>query len=235
MTKSAKHGSWQLSNPLPVDIQHWLRVKGQKTFFTSLLTKSGQTIILDPSDYGLADNLQPIEHYYLLGKPVPKPDEQVIPLPYISGKKFKISQGFNGKYSHGGRGNRFAVDIAMPIGAKVSAVRSGVVADLRDDFSIGGPTNYFLDKANHVTVMHDDGTTAIYAHILYGSAQVKIGDRVNVGDVLARVGNTGFSTGPHLHFVMRYNSGNGSYSIPFRFTTAAGIKLPLEGKVYKAQ
>lgn len=234
MAKSVKHGSWQLSNPLPVDIQHWLRVKGKKTFFTSLMAKPGQTIILDPSDYNLADNFQPIEHYYLLGKPIAKPEMQIIPLPYKSSKKFKISQGFKGQYSHTGRGNRYAVDIAMPIGATVSAVYSGIVADLRDDFSMGGSTNYFLDKANHVTVMHEDGTIAIYAHILYGSAKVKIGDKVKAGDELARVGNTGFSTGPHLHFVMRYNSGNGSYSIPFRFKTVSGIKQPLEGKFYKA-
>lgn len=234
-SKTNDREKWKLSNPLPVDIQHWLRVKGQDHFFTFIMAKPNQTIMVDPDDYNLAVNHQPIEHYYLLGKPIDKPKEQYIPLPYLRGKQFRISQGFNGKYSHTGRGSRYAVDIAMPIGTTIAAVKSGIVADLRDDFAMGGPTNYFLDKANHVTVMHKDGSYAIYAHILYGSAKVSVGDAVNVGDALARVGNTGFSTGPHLHFVLSYNSGKGSYSIPFKFKTAEGTNIPTEGEYYTAQ
>lgn len=226
---------WQITNPLPVDVQHWLRVKGEKFFFTSVMAMPFQTLSLNSSDYELEQNHQPVEHFYLLGKPIKKPDEQEIPLPYLPNKQYRISQGFKGVYSHTGRGNVYAVDIAMPIGAYVAAVKTGVVADLRDDFSMGGPTNYFLDKANHVTVMHDDGSYAIYAHILYGSAAVEIGDVVKEGNILARVGNTGFSTGPHLHFVLRYNSGRGTYSIPFKFTTNSGAKRPTEGKYYTAQ
>lgn len=226
---------WQLTNPLPVDVQHWLRVKGQKSFFTSVMAKPFETITLHSSDFELGQKQPSIEHFYLLGKPIIKPQEQMIPLPYLPGKQFKISQGFKGVYSHTGRGNIYAVDIAMPIGAYIVAVKDGIVADLSDGFSMGGPTNYFLDKANHVTVMHGDGSYAIYAHILYGSSAVKIGDKVKVGDVLARVGNTGFSTGPHLHFVLRYNSGLGTYSVPFKFNTLKGTKRPTEGKYYTAQ
>ena len=227
--------TWYLTNPLPVAVQHWLKVKDEKTFFTTVLAEPLQSLTLNPQDYALGNLHQAVEHFYLLGRPTSKPEKKRIPLPYLAGKAFNISQGFNGEYSHSGRGNRYAVDIAMPIGADITAVKEGVVADVQDHFSLGGVARYFLNKANHVTVMHADHSYAIYAHILHGSAAVKLGDRVKVGDVLARVGNTGFSTGPHLHFVMRYNSGNGSYSIPFQFITENGIQTPMYNQSYRAR
>jgi len=224
--------TWQLTNPLPVPIQHWLSVKGEKRFFTSVLAQPLEDISISPKDYQLSDSIK-VEHFYLLGEPIKRPQRSVIPPPYSKNKRFLISQGFNGQFTHTGQGNRYALDIAMPVGEKVLAVKAGVIADARDDFSIGGAANYFLDKANHVTVMHDDGSYAIYAHILYGSLDVEIGQRVDVGQVLARIGSTGYSTGPHLHFVMRYNSGKGVYSMPFKFMTEQGAKTPKQGTYYR--
>lgn len=223
---------WQLNNPLPVSVQHWLAIKGEKGFFTSAIAKPFEQLILDTKKFKQGLKKHQVDHYYLLGEPIERPESQVVSLPYLSPKKFTISQGFNGRYSHSGRGNRFAVDIAMPIGEAIVAVKPGIIADAADHFSIGGAANYFLDKANHVTVMHADGSYAIYAHILYGSLSVKVGEKVKQGQALARVGNTGFSTGPHLHFVMRYNSGQGAYSIPFKFKTHNGIEIPKQGKSY---
>ena len=223
---------WQLTNPLPVSIQHWLSVKGGKRFFASVLAKPFEEVLVLAKDYNLSDNIK-VEHFYLLGEPIDRPETSVIPPPYNKNKRFLISQGFNGQFTHTGQGNRYALDIAMPVGEKVLAVKAGIIADARDDFSIGGAANYFLDKANHVTVMHDDGSYAIYAHILYGSLDVGIGQRVEVGQVLARIGSTGYSTGPHLHFVIRYNSGKGVYSMPFKFITAQGAKTPKQGQYYR--
>jgi murein DD-endopeptidase MepM/ murein hydrolase activator NlpD len=62
---------------------------------------------------------------------------------------------------------------------------------------------------------------------------VAIGESVEAGQLLARTGNTGFSTGPHLHFVIRYNSGRGAYSVPFKFITPEGkAVIPKERKRY---
>ena len=223
---------WQLTNPLPVPIQHWLSVKDGKRFFASVLAKPFEEVLVLAKDYDLSDNIK-IEHFYLLGEPIDRPQTAIIPPPYGKNKRFLISQGFNGQFTHTGQGNRYALDVAMLVGEKVLAVKAGIIADARDDFSIGGAENYFLDKANYVTVMHDDGSYAIYAHILYGSLDVVIGQRIDVGQVLARIGSTGYSTGPHLHFVMRYNSGKGVYSIPFKFMTAQGAKTPLQGEYYR--
>ena len=97
---------------------------------------------------------------------------------------------------------------------------------------MGGKDKYFLDKANYVKVLHEDGTYAIYAHILRATAAVKPGDSVQVGDVLARSGSSGYSTGPHLHFVIRKNVGLKTVSIPFKFISDAGTAYtPKRGMV----
>jgi len=238
--KASFNRSWLLKNPLPVMVQHWLAIKGQTGFIKSVLAQPYEEIELSVDDINL-DSLPEtgasqrnvkLDHYYLLGKPTQTPKPALISPPFGQNKRFRISQGFNGNYSHTGRGNRFAVDIAMPVGEFVRAVKPGIVADGRDDFSIGGSANYFLDKANHVTIMHDDGSYGIYAHILYGSMVVTIGEQINVGQVLARIGSTGYSTGPHLHFVLRYNSGKGAFSIPFKFKTKQGDRVPKQGDYY---
>jgi murein DD-endopeptidase MepM/ murein hydrolase activator NlpD len=197
-------------------------------------------VLLSASNIKLANNKKlsvstKIEHYYLLGKPIKRPATPSIVPPYSKNKRFLISQGFNGQYSHTWQGNRYALDIAMPIGEQVLTVAEGIVADARDDFSIGGADYYFLDKANHVTVMHADGSYAIYVHILYGSLAVAVGQKIEVGQVLTRIGNAGYSTVPHLHFVMRYNSGRGGYSFPFKFITHQGAKQPKKGKYYSGR
>lgn len=233
-TNEGRMTFWQLFNPLPVTVQHTLAIKGERVALDSIISKPFETLTLSPEMYQLSDGVK-IDHYYLIGEPINKPPGIQISPPYSKNKRFLISQGFNGQFSHTNRGNRFAVDIAMPIGEKILAVSKGIVADARDDFSIGGAADYFLDKANHVTIMHDDGSYAIYAHILHGSLSVSLGERVEAGQVLARIGNTGYSTGPHLHFVMRYNSGKGVYSIPFKFITSEGAEVPARGRYYLGQ
>ena len=216
-------------NPLPVPIQYLVRWKGEDTFFENELLKANQEVVVKKEK-------RPgkrFDFYYLIGEPIDKPKNLVIPPPYSAKKSYQISQGFNGRFSHTGRGNRFAIDIAMPIGSAIHAVKDGIVADATDQFSIGDAANYFLDKANHVTVMHEDGSYAVYAHILHGSLEVGIGDTIKVGQKIARSGNTGYSTGPHLHFVIRYNSGRGGYSVPFKFQTANGAVKPVVKSRYQ--
>lgn len=53
---------------------------------------------------------------------------------------------------------------------------------------------------NHVLIEHEGGESSLYAHLQPGSARVKVGDRVQAGQAIGRVGSTGNSTEPHLHF-----------------------------------
>ncbi len=170
------------------------------------------------------------EYRFLLGKPIAKGDAQPLEPPVPPKGKFRISQGFDGRYSHTKEPARHAVDIVMQVGAGVHAAREGLVVAVKDDYHMGGRDRFFLDKANYVRVLHDDDTFGVYAHILLGSAQVKEGDRVQAGDLLASAGTSGYSTGPHLHFVLQRNDGEDIVSEPFRFRWGRGVLQPEAGQ-----
>ena len=56
---------------------------------------------------------------------------------------------------------------------------------------------------NYVKIRHDNGMYTLYAHMKYGSVEVKVGQRVSRGQTLGYMGNTGYSFGAHLHFEVR--------------------------------
>jgi murein DD-endopeptidase MepM/ murein hydrolase activator NlpD len=110
------------------------------------------------------------------------------------------------------------VDIAMPIGTDIVAARGGVVFDVAaSNFSGGLDPERDGPNANVVRILHDDGTYAIYAHLNTNSIRVRPGDRVERGEYIADSGNTGFSSGPHLHFAVARNVGMSVESLPVLF------------------
>jgi murein DD-endopeptidase MepM/ murein hydrolase activator NlpD len=56
------------------------------------------------------------------------------------------------------------------------------------------------DHTNFIVIMHSNGEYSRYDHLSYNSAMVKVGQHVKVGDEIARVGMTGYTYLPHLHF-----------------------------------
>lgn len=171
------------------------------------------------------------KYRWVLGDPEAFGDEAASYLfPVAAKQPHLITQSFNGRFSHYERPNKYAVDIAMQVGTDIQAARDGIVFGVKDDYHMGGAKKYFLDKANYISILHDDGSYADYAHILLGSAVVKPGQRVRAGDVIAQSGTSGYSTGPHLHFVVRRNKGGLSVSLPFEFRAANGQSvLPRRG------
>ncbi|MCQ4200634.1 M23 family metallopeptidase [Streptomyces sp. NPDC060311] len=83
---------------------------------------------------------------------------------------------------------------------------------------------------NHLVLDLGDGTHALYAHVRRGSFTVREGDRVRAGQVLARCGNTGNSTEPHVHFqLMDGPDPDTARGLPFTWT---GIGVPRNGEVF---
>ncbi|MDT4827850.1 Peptidase family M23 [compost metagenome] len=149
---------------------------------------------------------------YALGDPRLQPVLYRYPLPWQGGP-FRLTQGANGRYSHFTPKGRYALDIAMPEGTPIVAARPGVVVKIENDQSGRGNN----PSGNFVRLLHDDGTMGVYLHLMRGSVQVREGQQVSLGERIARSGNTGNSTGPHLHFVIQRNVGLALESIPFDF------------------
>ena len=157
------------------------------------------------------------QFYYSLGDPAGAAQSYRYPFPWRGGP-FRLSQGAEGQYSHFGPKNKYAMDIAMPVGTPIIAARAGVVVKTENAQSGRGTD----PSGNFVRVLHDDGTMGVYLHLKQGSVSVREGQRVTVGSPLALSGNTGNSSGPHLHFVIQRNSGAGLVSIPYQFNQPVG-------------
>ena len=153
----------------------------------------------------------------MVGDPNARPAEGYrYALPFAPGTRFHLDQGFGGRYSHSDEENRYALDFGVPEGTPVMAARAGVVMQVEDDFRANGTdAARYGDRANYVRILHDDGSMALYAHLAPASLLRRPGDRVVVGQLVGKSGNTGFSTGPHLHFSVQRNRGMALRSFPF--------------------
>ncbi len=137
----------------------------------------------------------------------------------------RVGQLPEGTFSHADAENRQAIDFAAPIGTPVVAARAGTVMQAEGRFA--DTTTGRLDEANLVRILHDDGSMAVYAHLQHGSLSVAPGQQVEAGQPIARSGNSGLSTGPHLHFAVQVNRGLRLESVPFRMATEQGeLRLP---------
>ncbi len=127
-----------------------------------------------------------------------------------------------------GRSARADADVVanwLGYGQAVLAVADGVVAAVRDDMtevsSVAAHPRHALSDAtgNYIALDIGKGRYAFYEHLKPGSVSVQVGQRVRSGAVIAALGFTGDSTGPHLHFhVADRNSPLGAEGVPFVFS-----------------
>lgn len=119
-------------------------------------------------------------------------------LPYQKGKQYVLFQGYNGRLSHQ---NENALDFIMPEGSEVVAARDGIVIKVVQNNNESCMQEECKKFNNYLSVYHSDGTFADYVHLRMNGAKFKVGDKVRKGESIAYSGNTGWSSGPHLHFV----------------------------------
>lgn len=149
-------------------------------------------------------------------------------VPFDVGSTYVISQAYPSRITHTTPDSQYAVDIALPDGTPVYAAREGTVINARHDFFRGAAAPVMLDQANVIEILHDDGTIGIYAHLRWDSIRVRIGAHVVRGQYIADSGNTGFSSGPHLHFAVIRNAGTADVSVPIQFAGIAEVGVTPE-------
>lgn len=215
-----------LEYPHPDDPLHWVLPPQGETALVSLGILEG----------AVAPSLE-YRYKYLVGDPDARHQpEQPYRVPVAIARDHPVSQAYPDVVTHTTLDSQHAVDIAMPIGTDIFAARSGVVFDVAaSNFKGGTDAARDMSLANIIRILHDDGTYAIYAHLNLNSIRVRVGDRVERGEYIADSGNTGFSSGPHLHFVVVRNAGMATHSVPVRFAGVNSSAIaPATGKVLTA-
>lgn len=103
------------------------------------------------------------------------------------GGRIRKTQGFHDRYN--------AIDVGAPIGTPIRAMADGTVIVTKS------PSSYNGGYGGLTIVSHANGSQTLYAH--QSKILVKVGDKVSQGETIGLVGNTGRSTGPHLHYEIR--------------------------------
>ena len=165
-------------------------------------------------------------------------------LPFFG--EWKVSQGFDGAYTHQGhwaqawdfeiedetgktwQGEGLAVEDFYAYKLPVLAPGAGEVVDLLDGVPDNKPGEVNLSEnwGNSLVLKHAEGLYSQLSHLLAGSFEVKKGDYVKRGQVLARLGNSGRSPKPHLHFQLQATPFIGSETISYPL--AAYMSRPSE-------
>lgn len=181
--------------------------------------RSEQVVLELPVLGGVAAPSARYRFVYLPGDPARQPDpDYAYRAPFAAGNSFEITQTYPDSITHLTRDSMYAVDIAMPVGTDIVAARDGIVFDVAStNFKGGMDRSEYAELANFVRILHDDGSYALYAHLNWNTIRVSPGDRVRTGQYIADSGNTGFTSGPHLHFAVQRNVGMRVDSMPVNF------------------
>jgi murein DD-endopeptidase MepM/ murein hydrolase activator NlpD len=136
-----------------------------------------------------------------------------------------LSQGIRGT-THRGR-MEYAYDLAASIGTPVYAMRAGRVIGVQDRYPDTGGGAENISKFNYVLVEHDGGYRSAYLHLQQGfrdQVQIKAGDTVEIGQLIGYSGNSGWSSGPHLHVELQEPGDAYSFgqTVPFAIAGACG-------------
>jgi len=144
-------------------------------------------------------------------------------LPYGDAVSYPVLQAYGSAFSHRGP-DFFALDFRMPEGTLVYAAREGRVLSVEAGHTESCFEPECDELANFVEIRHPDGTIGKYYHLQAGSVLVTPGATVRRGEPIARSGDTGLSTAPHLHFGVYLPQANGkAQSIAVRFAIRGGL------------
>ena len=134
-------------------------------------------------------------------------------LPWPGGRSFQCTQSNNSSFSHTGLA-AYAWDFGMVVGSDIVAAADGTVVLVQENVTVTG-----TGSGNYVVINHTHEQYSAYLHLQFKGIEVEIGDFVRQGQLIAHSGNTGYSSGPHLHFQVQV-SGERSHtqSVPIQFS-----------------
>lgn len=177
--------------------------------------------------HGLESSSSSQIHYpALIQSPLPKTASVSSPLRGfchpLNGQGW-LSQGIRGR-THQGR-MEFAYDLATSIGTPVYAMRAGKVIAVQDKYPDTGGGKENIARFNYVWIEHEEGYRSVYVHLQQGFRQkvsIKAGDQVEAGQLIGYSGNSGWSTGPHLHVEVQKPSRRRKFTktVPFAIAGA---------------
>lgn len=226
---------------LSLDLEKLDNVKANRSLplYIELAGRSKKEILtLTPIVSSLAMSYQS-SYGWVKGSAFAKHDDSYIyRLPFAAGANVRVSQGYNGGYSHKGL-SAYAIDFSLPVGTPIYAAREGDVVGVDVSNNLGGNSPQYRPYMNYVNIRHTDGTLGNYYHLNLGGSAVKIGDSVKKGQLIAYSGNTGYTTAPHLHFSVSMVdpvSMRRPMNLPIKIQTMQGIvSNPHEGENYTVQ
>lgn len=192
-----------------------------------------------PEDYFTASEIaaaQPTRFRFPVPEPIPKlvPEPAVIHMDHEPGagaSKIDCVPYQQGHLCYDGHdGTDFSLSghvVTMSGGVQVVAAADGVVRNLADGnpdlctwvppdeikcLKPNDPWNFDETDPNYVELCHADGTRSSYYHLQKDSVQVEVGQSVACGELLGKVGSSGHSSGPHLHFAVSKREASGSWA-----------------------
>lgn len=130
---------------------------------------------------------------------IPAGQTEPVGEPLMGTPQITSSYGFRKHPITGEQNGHKGIDFYTPIGTSVFSTASGTVAAVWNDDTCG----------NGIKILHSNGYETIYCHL--SKQLVAVGDKVSAGCEIAKTGNTGMSSGPHLHYSIKYN---GNYTDP---------------------
>jgi len=143
-------------------------------------------------------------------------------IPFPAGYETQVLQGYHGYRTHK-KDLAYSVDFKCESGTPIVATRSGVVWAIREGSDHGCDDPSCVDEGNYVALDHGNGTFTEYHHLQQFGATVEVGDQVCRGEVIGLCGNTGYSSGPHLHFAVTDLTHR---TVPSRVSAPNGERFP---------
>ncbi|MDX2695546.1 LysM peptidoglycan-binding domain-containing protein [Streptomyces ipomoeae] len=187
-----------------------LIVPGQRLSLRATVPKGGSDTDKDVSDEKQEQTKQRKEQKE---RKEQKADKRQSSTSFVAPVSASLGTPYRASGSSWSKGYHTGVDFPVPTGSAVKSVGSGEVVTA----GWGGSFGY------QVVIRHSDGRYTQYAHL--SAISVKDGQHVSAGQRIGRSGNTGNSTGPHLHFEVRTGPGFGSDIDPIAYLRAGGVRI----------